>query len=265
MTRFESARLKLERAREHLATFDQEFHAFIAANPYQVVLEHDPQRGGNVLRLKVAGKFLLPPRLGVLIGEYVNALRASLDHLVWALLTEEPPRREDVEFPIFTDRTKYLANARKRIGLIPPAAQAEIERLQPFNRGHGAEDHPLWRIHQLSRIDRHRTISVIAHGFTYSETAGRFGINMVLTTPDRLDDDLVFPVPLPLGSNFKAEPIFAVDSRGGESCGTRIALPDIYALYDFVQGNVMAPLERLVPKPKRVSSSRRRPRRKART
>ena len=165
MERFESAALKLERAREHWIAFDREFHAFLAANPYQVVLEHDPQRGGHVLRLKVAGKPLPPPRLGVLIGEYVNALRSCLDHLAWALLTEQPPRPQEVEFPIFTDRTRYLTNAPKRIGLIPPAAQEEIERLQPFNKGLNAETHPLWRIHQLSRIDKHRTIGVIVHGF----------------------------------------------------------------------------------------------------
>ena len=43
-----------------------------------------------------------------------------------------------------------------RIGGIDPRAQTIIEGLQPHNRGAEFESDPLWKLHQLSNMDKHR-------------------------------------------------------------------------------------------------------------
>jgi hypothetical protein len=39
-----------------------------------------------------------------------------------------------------------------------PKAQSIIEGLQPYHRGQAYATHPLWRIHELNRIDKHRLL-----------------------------------------------------------------------------------------------------------
>lgn len=77
-----------------------------------------------------------------------------------------PDVAEDSEFPIFIDRTKFKKRRKEKIGAIDPRAQAKIEELQPYReqqsfpsvlaRRHPEAYHPLWLLHKLSNIDKHR-------------------------------------------------------------------------------------------------------------
>jgi hypothetical protein len=48
---------------------------------------------------------------------------------------------------------------------IDPTAQTIIESLQPYHRGASYRDDPLWRLHELARIDKHRLLHVVAWEF----------------------------------------------------------------------------------------------------
>ena len=64
-----------------------------------------------------------------------------------------------MNFPFFgarpTDRKSF---GRKTKGL-PASAVAFIESIQPYNRL-PVNEYPLWQLHELNRIDKHRRISV---------------------------------------------------------------------------------------------------------
>jgi len=122
-----------------------------------------------------------PPRdpIGVLIGDALHNMRSALDQLAYALasaftkpLPEEIGRRS--EFPIFGDEdTKGTPNMGSKLfngglGKIQgwnPAAQAVVEGLQPYKRGHDFRHDPLWALHELDRISKHRLLHTGVAGF----------------------------------------------------------------------------------------------------
>jgi hypothetical protein len=93
---------------------------------------------------------------------------------------------ESSEFPIFGDEdskgTTGVGSARfnrldkasspvrgsgiYKIRGMDPLAQAEIEKLQPYHRGNGYKAHPLWLLHDLDRISKHRLLHVAVASFS---------------------------------------------------------------------------------------------------
>lgn len=152
--------LKLERAEQHLRSLQKEVHDWLQKDPYTLVHEFDSQVGKNVLR--VEDTETPPADFALILGDCLHNLRSALDNLVYELIVAchgDPPPAELVkrsEFPIFGDKVMNAGERKKKIGGIDPGAQAEIEGLQPHNRGQNYESDPLWRLHQLSNVDKHR-------------------------------------------------------------------------------------------------------------
>jgi hypothetical protein len=72
--------------------------------------------------------------------------------------------REKIYFPISnsdpaTLTAKQRASWLNRLSAFPVEARRAIDDLQPF-KGLGAED-PLWRIHELDRVDKHQLIPTV--------------------------------------------------------------------------------------------------------
>jgi len=74
---------------------------------------------------------------------------------------------KDSEFPIIGDarnegiagvEKRYANDLLKKIGGIDPLAQAIIKQTQPYQRGNKFASHPLWMLHELSNIDKHRLL-----------------------------------------------------------------------------------------------------------
>lgn len=165
--------LKLERAREHLRTLDKEIQTFLQSTPrpYRGVREVDPRDGSHVWRLKIDRT--PPDRLGVLVGDVVHNQRAALDHLAWqlALLTKKRPRRS-TQFPIYLNQYPAYRGQRafnphgiKQMADIPKPAQDIIKSKQPYTVPGGLDPRntPLWFIHELDIVDKHRLIPVLSH------------------------------------------------------------------------------------------------------
>jgi len=49
----------------------------------------------------------------------------------------------------------------RKVGGIAPVARTIVEGLQPYRRGQNFASHPLWVLHELSRIDKHRLPHVV--------------------------------------------------------------------------------------------------------
>ncbi len=131
--------------------------------------------GPHHLHLEPGENPLLLPRIqpnarwGVMIGDCVQNLRASLDHAVFQLVPA-PIRDvyvEKITFPIYDDAAKYQRWKGKHanwLAAIDGEALAVIDGLQPCDRGNAPRSHILWKLHRLSNIDKHRSIHVAGLG-----------------------------------------------------------------------------------------------------
>jgi len=54
----------------------------------------------------------------------------------------------------------FRDNGRAKIQAMHPSAQAAVEKMQPYHRGKGFDSHPLWQLHCLSNIDKHRLLLI---------------------------------------------------------------------------------------------------------
>jgi hypothetical protein len=158
---------KLNRAGQLLRNLDTIIVQWLATDAYCVIDEPD-LCGDSVIRLKP----LEPPprRVAVLVGDYLYNLRSALDHLVYTLavanLGEPLPEKiaRGSEFPIFNDAISYAKGQSRKIGGIAPEAQKTIEEFQPYH-ARRLRSHPLWLLHELSNIDKHRAphLAIAAH------------------------------------------------------------------------------------------------------
>ena len=73
--------LKLKRALKHLEDFEVEFQGWTKTHPYRTTLEPDPDRPGETVLKSSAQQSPLDP-FSLIIGDIVQNLRSSLDHLL---------------------------------------------------------------------------------------------------------------------------------------------------------------------------------------
>lgn len=156
----------MERAEVHRHALDSDIKTWLGANPYALVADEDVATRHKVFRLQVNVR---PDLLGwgIILGDAVHNLRAALDHVVWQLaeLKAQPP--DHTEFPIFHSRNKFGATDKhgptrasglsKIVGL-PVETRHIVERAQPYHRGGEAHLHPLWVLHRLNNLDKHRVV-----------------------------------------------------------------------------------------------------------
>jgi hypothetical protein len=179
---------KLKRANENIRKLAGEINRMFQAPPYAGV-EYEDSKALQEAIDEHEGKRRFH-RFGVLSGEIIHHLRSSLDHVVWQLSSEMAHSSipDRIEFPIFKERPVGegpLSRYNRKIEGIPKSnigALALIKSVQPYNGAHPLDD-PLWIIHDMDRIDKHREIIVVAYVFPYviDEDAVRFVTNQVNT------------------------------------------------------------------------------------
>lgn len=178
--------LKLQRAFSHLMKIDELTKSWVNGDHHTVRMEYD--ENGDPVFLASADQPTEDP-LSLLIGEFLHNTRSALDNLAYSLaLNHTVPLPDEIaescEFPIFGNKhgrgsatfheTTRGGDPTRRSGLHKirgwaPGAQAVVERLQPYHRGNSYEGDPLWILHELDRVNKHRLLhSTVAHteGFT---------------------------------------------------------------------------------------------------
>lgn len=172
----EGARLKIGRAGEHLSTLKVGLRDYEARAPYELVKEPHPDYQWHVVRAKVREE--PPVRLGLIVGDFLNNLRAALDHVAWqlALLKTTSPSW-NTQFPVFGKPPID----KRQIRDIPVEAADVMERLQPYHRLYGLNTDPLWILHEGCRFDKHRTITPLGHWFRLFFRIPPTGTGHVLT------------------------------------------------------------------------------------
>lgn len=102
-----------------------------------------------------------PVEIGLVFGDFLQAARASLDHAVYAISTAIHPNFERTGFPIVLEEKLYEEAADRSLGCVPDEVRAVVKRFQPSADGAGIDD-PLWQLHDMAIIDRHREITLLA-------------------------------------------------------------------------------------------------------
>jgi len=168
---------RIGRAEEHLEVIQGRLLDYYRADKCVVTGEYKPEADGlyGTVEDGVVDTPPIDPRLNTITGEFLHDLRSSLDHLAWQLVlhAQGKPTRK-TSFPI---RAVPSANEKGEwvgpdvAGGISNDAEALIGAAQPYQRGSACSEHPLWLLHQLWNIDKHRY--VIAQG---SHTAITFPV-----------------------------------------------------------------------------------------
>jgi hypothetical protein len=155
--------VKIERAKKHF--FDTEALARasrkgIGGTPY--VKGQRPRRGESILIVDI----------GVLTGagDIVHNLRSALDHLAWELAkwkTGLPKKPNQCCFPIGRSLDNYKAIKRGgAVAGMSPEAKKAIDDLRPYKEG----NEPLWRIHHLDIVDKHRHLLITGYQISFLGT-----------------------------------------------------------------------------------------------
>lgn len=168
-------RMKIDRAKKHLAEFDAQVRPIEAACREGIIWERDEQQSQHVFRIDRVPT--LSPEMSATIGDAIHNLRVSLDYLAWQLVkaTGGSPRTgsHGTAFPIL----KVQPSTDSRIGDLPqiaPGVPGEVRKLldeiQPYKRTKPAF-HELAILNSLDNRDKHHELLMAVIG---NEAAGGF-------------------------------------------------------------------------------------------
>ena len=156
-----SARFKLERALFHIDDLDTRIQSFLdqRPKPYEMTPELDPAFPSSTFRHVVRAR---PPRAWAgPAGDAVTNLRASLDHVIYALsvhwLRQTEPS-STTAFVLTDEPSAFDGLAHQALSHLPDEIWREVEALQPYNRPNRPELGLLLALTQLVNADKHRSI-----------------------------------------------------------------------------------------------------------
>jgi hypothetical protein len=199
MTEFYSAKLKIDRAKQHIADLRREFDAFVHANPYtrDIKFKHDPNEYSQMRDLRISiefGKGIHAPEiLGLLIGDAAHNLRSALDHLIWELIGPTGTKQDKhLSFPTGDTWTNYEST----IDGLHTTPRGAKKFLKSFEAHRGGDGHALYGLHILDRTDKHRIINPI---IAAAKISGLRDHRDGIVHPDAIamisdDGEAVFPI-----------------------------------------------------------------------
>ncbi len=152
---FDSARRKVARAREHIATLEGEVAAFFAAKTYSRVAEPDPKQPHlEVHKLRFAGD--LPDQFATMTSDGLHNLRDALDNAGYALAVASGKVSPlNAAFP-FAGSSADFKNSLGRCKDIPVTFHKIFESYGPYKGGNDF----LWVLSKLAVINKHKLLTV---------------------------------------------------------------------------------------------------------
>ena len=155
---------RLDRAEENLNAIKGELLSYYNSDPCTMSGEYQPdedgRRGNGAWNIKVDR---MPARLNTLIGEFLHDLRSALDHLAWQFVLHNGGKPStDTSFPILKVTPPTNKKGEQTLpnvaGGVSLRARTLVGEAQPYEFGAGYAEHPLWILHQLWNIDKHRHV-----------------------------------------------------------------------------------------------------------
>jgi len=182
-------REKSKRAKKHIEELKVELRAFLDSKPYTVGTKRDLQT--RKLIYYVASVQNTPPAIPMIIGDILQCLRSTLDHLAYQLLLVSGPGFDEhkVRFPVGRDFNSYKSERGRVVPSLRKDAQDAIDAVEPYAGGKGAL---LWTLHDLNNVDKHRTI-LTAGSYFRSVDLGRHMLQRMRKLLAAIPDDRDLP------------------------------------------------------------------------
>jgi len=172
MATLSGVRVKIDRAKKHLADLDVAIRAFEALEPHRVVTHKESSTGDEIYRY--CSLVPIPDEWGAVVGDCVHNLRSALDLLANALVRENGGVPGDrTAFPIGSSETDFRTSAIKRIEGASATAIKIVSDLNPYRGG----NEPLYRLHRIDIADKHRLLIPVAASHVV------FGVQWDITGP----------------------------------------------------------------------------------
>ena len=263
MDYLEVPRLRLQRAAEHIREFCAEADAYLRTNPFGSTAEYFEENGIKFVKLLFKVHKEPPKRLGVVAGDCIHNLRATLDNIVWSLGKAFPPsdakaRPEMLAFPVCRTKDNFEKTLQhpnyKAIKSFPAAAQELITKLQPID----AASMPLPAfylgiLNDLWNADKHRSPDLMGgtnhgvalHGYRLQQP-GSIAAGMAVFDGAEFARGAIPPEGIPADARVDLSIDVAFHVRGPAK--GQIARHFLSALYYVVQDEVIAKFEPVFPK-----------------
>lgn len=159
-TRHTKLLVKLDRAKSHISETEASVRTFLNAKPYVISTKRDSQSHRLIYYLSSVKE--PPDILSAIIGDALQNLRSTLDHLAWQLVEANGKRpTRDTSFPIFKDAVSYQNGRTVKVSGMSVAAIQIVDGLKPYAGGNT----DLSRLHELNNIDKHRLLLTVGSGF----------------------------------------------------------------------------------------------------
>jgi hypothetical protein len=154
-------RVKIERAKKHLADLERDIAVFRSKSLNVVRRQQNTLTGQTDELLNIP---VLSFDAIAAAGDVIQNLRSALDHLAYQLvLVGGGSPGTHTCFPIAKDFSAYESGrARKVEGMRQDAIKA-IDDLKPYKGGNDA----FWKIHELNNIDKHRVIFTVSQDYLF--------------------------------------------------------------------------------------------------
>jgi hypothetical protein len=219
-----SARLKIERAKQHIADLQRATQVFFATEPYKIGAKHDPQTRKLICYLVSVED--VPPNITLIAGDAIQTLRSALDQLAYQLFLAGSPQpgasAKHVYFPVFGDATKYKTGKPGKVKGMRQDAIKAIDAIEPYKGGKG---HQIWVLNELNNADKHRLVFTVGSAFRSIDLGAVSSRHLQQIIEQARAANPAYPVPVPpiMHVHFKTDPMMAPLKAGDE---LYIGLPD---------------------------------------
>lgn len=151
---FRGAKLKVDRAKRHVAEFQHVAIGYLKSDFYRVINEANQDSGFYGIRVDIIVE--PPPELFLCMGDAIHNLRTALDYVATKIVRDHTGSAQFVTFPF--DELRQTLMARAKNGplelALPGITDLIIDQIRPFKQGDGL----LWALTKLDKIDKHNML-----------------------------------------------------------------------------------------------------------
>lgn len=231
--RFSGPRLKIIRAKQHIADFHARMVAFSKTDYYRLYVDKDSQTGNNAIKFEIVKP--IPEDTALIIGDAIHNLKGALDFAINDIVFEKLGERPRfTRFPVRGSREE-LINAMNG-GTIRKASVAIsdliVDVIKPYKGGNDS----IYALHDMNVIDKHQLLLPVVHVSSLvgvdaeDENQNRIIGGTFVVSEGKVN------IPLVSSSNFKITNHGKAAFQVFFGKGTPIeGKPVIYTLQDFTQ------------------------------